>query len=166
MDMRIIEEFKEFSMRGNVIDMGIGVLLGTAFGKIVDSLVTDVILPPLSVLLGDVDVSNMYITLSGEEFNTLQEAKEHGAITINYGEFMNNIFHFAIIAVASFVTIKQMNKLRKLPSNASVKKSCPYCLTDIPVRAIRCPQCTSRLDKELVEENQDPDRPRINIRAS
>ncbi|WP_174496481.1 large conductance mechanosensitive channel protein MscL [Salirhabdus euzebyi] len=162
----MVEEFKEFAMRGNVIDMSIGVIIGTAFGKIVDSLVTDIMMPPLGVLMGNVNMSNLFINLSNEEYKTLAEAEAHGAATINYGEFLDSIFHFAIISFATFVTIKQMNKLRKLPSDAISKKSCPYCTTDIPNRATRCPQCTSILEGvEDIDESSRLATPKITIKA-
>ncbi|MGM8216747.1 large conductance mechanosensitive channel protein MscL [Bacillaceae bacterium W0354] len=157
----MIDEFKEFAMRGNVIDMAIGVIIGTAFGKIVDSLVSDMILPPFGVVLGEVDFSNLYINLSGEEYGSLQEAEADGAATINYGTFINHILHFTIVAFAAFVTIKQMNKLKNLPSDSIRKKTCPYCSSDIPIRATKCPLCTS--DLETKEGSKDEEPIRINI---
>jgi len=137
------------------MDMGIGVIIGSAFGKIVDSLVTDIIMPPIGLLLGRVDFSNLYINLTDRQYPSLFSAKEAGAATINYGLFINTILHFGIVAFATFITIRQLNKIRKAPSSFA-SKQCPICCMSIPTEARRCPNCTSILDKELFEEERKP----------
>lgn len=144
----MLREFKKFATRGNVLDMAIGVILGGAFGKIVSSLVDDIIMPPIGLMLGKVDFSNFYINLSGGSSKTLSEAKELGNVTINYGIFVNRVLDFVIIAFTIFIVIKQINKLRDKDENilSTVKtKSCPYCTYTIPLEAKRCPHCTSNL---------------------
>lgn len=153
--MRVIQEFKEFAIRGNVIDMGIGVIIGTAFGKIVDSLVTDIIMPPIGLLVGRVDFSNLYINLSTHRYASLSEAREAGAATINYGHFLNSVFHFGIVAFATFITIKQVNKLRSSPSSFT-SKQCPACSMAIPAEASRCPNCTTILDQSFTIPKEEP----------
>jgi len=143
------------------MDMGIGVIIGTAFGKIVDSLVTDIIMPPIGLLLGRVDFSNLYINLTDRKYSSLFEAEEAGAATINYGLFINSILHFGIVAFATFITIRQLNKMRKAPSSFT-SKQCPICFMNIPAEAKRCPNCTSILDKEISEKDHTP-KPKINI---
>ena len=137
--MGMIKEFKEFAMRGNVIDMAIGIIIGAAFGKIVSSLVNDVIMPPIGLLLGNIDFSNLAITLKGK-------TAEAGAVTIKYGIFVNTVLDFIIVAFAIFIVIRQMNRLKKkeeaLPVTA---KECPKCYSNIPIKATRCPNCTSEL---------------------
>lgn len=149
------DEFKTFAMRGNVIDMAVGIIIGAAFGKIVDSLVKDIIMPPLGWMLGKVDFSQLYITLPkiGEEsikYQTLEAAKEAGAVTINYGIFLNNVISFLLVAFAVFILIKFINKLRadkKEDAKAAepTTKSCPRCFSTIDIRASRCPNCTSEI---------------------
>ena len=146
---KIFEEFKEFAVRGNVVDMAVGILVGAAFGKIVSSLVEDIVMPPLSLIKGKVDFSNLYINLSGETYSSLQKAKEAGAATINYGLFINNIISFLIVAVCIFFIVKQINNLKRkedVDSIAPTQKSCPYCHSSISIKATRCPQCTSQLE--------------------
>ncbi|MFD1737670.1 large-conductance mechanosensitive channel protein MscL [Bacillus salitolerans] len=159
--MRFFQDFKEFAMRGNVIDMGIGVIIGTAFGKIVDSLVTDILMPPIGLLVGSVDFSNLFVNLTNSQYQTVLEAKEAGAATINYGIFVNTVIHFIIVAFATFLLIKQMNRLKKAPIESITKKECPHCFTNIPTLAKRCPNCTTHL-KEILIENSTPD---VNTRA-
>ncbi|MBP1889077.1 large conductance mechanosensitive channel [Clostridium moniliforme] len=149
-------EFKKFAMKGNVVDLAIGVVIGGAFGKIVTSLVNDIIMPLIGVVVGKVDFSNLYINLSGKHFNSLQEAKAAGAATINYGLFLNNIINFLIIAFSIFLVIRQINKVKKLAikKEAEAKpttKTCSYCFTEIPIEAVRCPHCTSKLSEEPLE---------------
>jgi large conductance mechanosensitive channel len=142
------KEFKEFIMRGNVMDMAVGIIIGAAFGKIITSFVNDVLMPPLGLLLGKVDFSNLFIALSGQSFATLEEAKKAGAVTLRYGLFINTIIDFIIVAFAIFLMIKQVNRLKKQPEAAPAApatKECPYCLSVIPIKAIRCPHCTSEL---------------------
>ena len=146
-------EFKEFAMKGNVIDLAIGVVIGGAFGKIVTSLVNDIIMPVVGSLVGKVDFSNLYINLSGQQFNSLQEAQAAGAATINYGLFLNNLINFLIIAFSIFIVIKQINKLKNFTMKKeevkveATEKDCPYCCTKIDIKATRCPHCTSVLEE-------------------
>ena len=144
----MFKEFKEFAMRGNVLDMAIGIIIGAAFGKIVTSLVTDVIMPPIGLLLGKLDFSNLYINLSGQPYASLAAAKVAGASTINYGIFVNTVIDFIIVAFVIFLLIRQVNKMKRQPEIAAAvptTKECPYCLSVIPVKAVRCPHCTSEL---------------------
>jgi large conductance mechanosensitive channel len=144
----MFKEFKEFAMRGNVLDMAIGIIIGAAFGKIVTSLVTDVIMPPIGLLLGKLDFSNLYINLSGLPYASLAAAKAAGASTINYGLFINTVIDFIIVAFVIFLLIRQVNKMKRQPEVAAAvptTKECPYCLSVIPVKAVRCPHCTSEL---------------------
>ena len=144
----MLEEFKEFTLKGNVVDLAIGVIIGSAFSKIITSLVNDVIMPPIGMILGEVDFSNLYINLSSGDFASLADAQAAGAVTINYGVFLNTVIDFLIVAFIMFMLIKQMNKLHKIAKNKPAKpttKECPYCLTAIPIKATRCPACTSEL---------------------
>lgn len=141
-------EFKAFVMRGNVLDMAVGIIMGVAFGKVVTSLVNDVLMPPIGRLLGNVDFSNFFITLSSQHFATLADAKKAGAATIAYGTFVNTIIEFVIVAFAVFVLIKWVNRLMPKPAAAPAPpstKDCGYCKLSIPVAATRCPHCTSQL---------------------
>lgn len=141
-------EFKKFALKGNMIDLAVGVIIGGAFGKIVTSLVNDIIMPLIGLLLGKVDFSNLFIVLGDGKFKTLAEAKAAGVSTLNYGLFINNIIDFAIMAFAIFFVIRQMNRLmpkKEDPKPAPVTKTCPHCLTDIHKDASRCPNCTSQL---------------------
>jgi large conductance mechanosensitive channel len=144
----MLKEFRDFAIKGNVIDLAIGVIIGTAFGRIVTSLVTDIIMPPLGVVLGKVDFSNMYINLSGKVFNSLADAKAAGAATINYGMFINTIIDFIIVAFVIFLMVRGINRMKKAPAPAPAApntKECPFCYTQIPIKATRCPNCTSEL---------------------
>lgn len=148
----MLKEFKEFAMRGNVIDMAVGIIIGAAFGTIVKSLVSDVIMPPIGLLLGNVDFSNLFIVLKhgaqAGPFATLAEANAAGAVTLNYGVFINTIISFLIVAFAIFIVIKNMNKLKRkdeAPAAAPTTKECPFCLSTIAIKAVRCPNCTSEL---------------------
>jgi len=140
-------EFRDFAMRGNAIDLAVGIIIGAAFGKIVSSLVNDILMPPIGVLLGKVDFSNLFLSLSGQHYASLAEAKTAGAATLNYGVFINNIIDFLIVAFAVFLLVQQVNRLTKKaePEAAPTTKECPYCFSKIPLRATRCPQCTSQL---------------------
>ncbi len=146
MSMGMLKEFKEFAMRGNVLDMAIGIILGLAFGKIITSLVNDIIMPPVGMLLGDVDFTNLFVSLSGQSYATLAEAQAAGAPTINYGIFINTIIDFLIVAFVIFLLVRQVNNMKRkeeaAPPNA---KDCPYCKESIPLQATRCPHCTSEL---------------------
>jgi large conductance mechanosensitive channel len=144
----MLKEFKEFISRGNVMDMAVGVIIGAAFGKIVGSLVEDVLMPPVGLLLGKVDFSNLFVNLSGTAYATLAEAKKAGAATLNYGLFLNAVISFLIIAFAVFLVVKQVNRLRRAEKAAPAPpstKECPHCFTAIPIKATRCPACTSDL---------------------
>ncbi len=143
------QEFKKFVMRGNVLDLAIGVIIGGAFGKIVTSFVNDILMPPIGALLGKVDFSNLFISLSGQKYASLAAAQEAGAATINYGLFFNTVLDFVIVALVIFLIIKQVNRMKREEPAAPVAptiKPCPYCFTDIPIKATRCPHCTSQLE--------------------
>lgn len=143
----MLKEFKEFALRGNVIDMAVGIIIGAAFGRIISSLVNDVLMPPLGLLLGNVNFSSLFINLSSKPASSLAEAQAVGAATINYGLFINAIIDFLLVAFALFMLIKQFNRLKSKPAKvqdeAPTIKSCPFCLTAIPIKASRCPACTS-----------------------
>jgi large conductance mechanosensitive channel len=141
----MLKEFKEFAMRGNVLDMAIGIILGGAFGKTVTSLVNDILMPPLGLALGKVDFANLFIDLSRRGYPTLVAAKAASAPTINYGLFFNTIIDFLLVAFAIFLLLRQINKLKRKPEAAPIVKECPYCLSNIPFKAIRCAHCTSEL---------------------
>jgi large conductance mechanosensitive channel len=144
----MLKEFKAFIMRGNVIDLAVAVIIGAAFGKIISSLVTDVLMPPIGLALGKVDFSNLYLNLTGTPFPSLAAAKAAGAATINYGLFLNATIDFAIVAFALFLVIRTANKMQAKmakPAEAPVSttKDCPYCFMTIPLKATRCGHCTS-----------------------
>jgi large conductance mechanosensitive channel len=140
------KEFKEFAMKGNVMDMAVGIIIGAAFGKIITSFVNDVLMPPIGLLLGRVDFSKLFISLSNQSFATLEEAKKAGVVTINYGSFLNTVIDFLIVALVIFLVIRQINRLKKEPEPAiPISKDCPYCFSEIPIKATRCPSCTSEL---------------------
>jgi large conductance mechanosensitive channel len=143
----VLKEFKEFAMRGNVMDLAVGVIIGAAFGKIVSSLVEDVLMPPLGALLGNVDFSAKFINLSGKSFETLAEAKKINAATLNYGMFLNTVINFLIVALAVFLVMHQVNRWTKKPETpaAPTTKDCPQCAMTIPIAAKRCGHCTSQL---------------------
>ena len=147
----MMKEFKAFAMRGNVVDMAVGIIIGAAFGAIVKSLVDDVIMPPIGMLLGNVDFSNLFIVLkegvaAAAPYASLADAKKAGAVTINYGVFVNSMISFAIVAFAVFLLIKNINKMKKDEAPAApVTKECPYCASAIAIKATRCPHCTSEL---------------------
>lgn len=144
----ILQEFKDFSLKGNVVDMAVGVMIGAAFGKIVTSLVNDILMPPLGLVTGRLDFSNLYINLSGQAYKSLPEAQAAGAATINYGLFLNTIVNFAIVAMAIFLLIRQINRLRSEPqAPAPACKHCPYCISEIPIAAVKCAHCTADLSK-------------------
>jgi large conductance mechanosensitive channel len=149
----MFKEFKEFVMRGNVIDMAVGIVIGAAFGTIVQSLVKDVIMPPIGLLLGNIDFSNIFTVLKPGEavgpYATLAEAQEAGAVTMNWGMFIMTIISFLIIAFAIFMIIKQINKLKReeeAPPAEPTTKDCPFCFSAIAIKATRCPFCTSQLE--------------------
>ncbi len=143
----MLKEFKEFAMRGNVLDMAVGIIIGAAFGKIVTSFVTDILMPPLGLLIGKTDFSGLFLNLSGKGYATLVEAKAAGAPTLNYGMFLNTVVDFLIVAFAIFLLVKQVNRMTRKPAPAAAPttKDCPYCISAIPIKAVRCPNCTSEL---------------------
>jgi large conductance mechanosensitive channel len=150
----MLKEFKEFAIKGNVMDMAVGIIIGAAFGTIVGSLVNDVLMPPIGLLLGSVDFSNLFVVLKqgagSMPYATLAEAKQAGAVTINYGQFINSIINFLIVAFAIFMMVRWINKLKRQsepPAAAPTTKECPYCLSAVALKAVRCPQCTSELKK-------------------
>jgi len=152
--MKMLEEFKKFAMRGNVVDMAVGIIIGGAFGTIVKSLVSDVIMPPIGLLLGGVDFADWFITLkegaTAGPYATVAAAKEAGAVTLNAGLFINSMISFLIVAFAVFLLIKGMNSLQKKaeePEAEPTEKDCPHCFTAIPMKATRCPHCTSELNE-------------------
>ena len=141
----MLKEFRQFAMRGSVIDLAVGVIIGAAFGKIVTSFVSDVLMPPIGLLLGNVDFSSLFIALNGQAYASLAEAQAAGAPTLNYGLFINTVIDFVIVAFAIFLLIRAINRMhRPAPADATTK-DCPYCFSAIPVKATRCPQCTSQL---------------------
>lgn len=142
----MFESFKSFVARGNVIDLAVGMMIGTAFGKIVNSLVNDILMPPLGILLGKVNFNNLYINLTGHHYQSLKQAEAAGAATINYGLFINAIVDFFIIAILLFIAIRQLEHMRsrKVPE-VQPMQTCPFCLSNIPLGAVRCPNCTSHL---------------------
>lgn len=142
----MLKEFKSFAMKGNVIDLAVGVVVGGAFGKIVTSLVNDMIMPIMGVIIGNVDFTNLFITLNGMDYASLSEAQAAGAPTINYGIFINTVLEFLIISFSIFIVLKQLNKFKKKEAPAVTTKKCPHCFTDINIKATRCPNCTSVLD--------------------
>ena len=144
----MLEDFKAFILKGNVMDLAVGVIIGASFGKIVTSLVTDVLMPPLGLVLGKVDFSNLYINLSGTPVPSLAEAKKAGVPTINYGLFINTVLDFLIVAFCIFVVVKQVSKFQKKVVAAATKE-CQYCLSSINLAATRCPNCTSILSDTL-----------------
>ena len=145
----MLKKFKAFIMKGNVIDIAVGIIIGAAFGKIVTSLVSDVIMPPLGLLIGKLDFSNLFINLSRQTFPSLALAKAAGAPTINYGVFVNVVIDFLIIALVIFLLIKQVNRLKAQPQPVPPNtKECPFCYTGIPIKAVRCPNCTSVLEEK------------------
>jgi large conductance mechanosensitive channel len=142
----MLKEFKEFAMKGNVLDMAVGIVIGAAFGKIVSSFVDDVMMPPIGRLVGHVDFSNMFIPLNGQHYDTLAAAKAAGAATLNYGLFLNTMINFLIVAFAVFLLVKQVNRMKRAPApSAPTTKECPMCLSTIPLKATKCAHCTAEL---------------------
>jgi len=143
----VLKAFKEFAMRGNVLDMAVGIIIGAAFGKIVSSLVDDVLMPPIGRLLGSVDFSGLFINLSSKSYETLADAKKAGAATLNYGLFINTVINFLIVAFAVFILVQQVNRWTKKPEAAAAPstKECPQCAMTIPIAAKRCGHCTSQV---------------------
>lgn len=141
----MLKEFKEFAVKGNMIDMAVGIIIGAAFGQIVSSLVKDVIMPPIGLLLGKVDFSGLFVNLSGTDYTSLAEAQKANAATLNYGLFINNVINFLIVALTVFLLVKQINRLKRAPAPAApTTKDCPQCLSKIPLNAKKCAFCTSQ----------------------
>jgi len=148
----MLKDFKEFAMRGNVVDMAVGIIIGAAFGTIVNSLVSDVIMPPIGLILGNVDFASLFIVLKDGKvagpYESLAAAKAAGAVTVNYGLFMNTIINFLIVVFAVFLLVRNINKLRRekeAPPAMPTTKECPYCLSVVSIKATRCAHCTSEL---------------------
>lgn len=146
----MLKEFKEFVMRGNVLDLAVGIIIGAAFGAIVKSLVDDVLMPPVGLALGNVDFSNLFLVLkegakAASPYATLAEAKAAGAVSLNIGLFLNSIVAFLIVAFAIFLVVRLANRMKPPAAPPVTTKDCPYCKMPIPVGATRCPQCTSEL---------------------
>jgi large conductance mechanosensitive channel len=143
----MLKEFKAFALRGNVIDLAVGVIIGTAFGKIITSLVNDILMPPIGLLLGKVDFSNLFVNLGSVKYASLADAQAAGAATLNYGVFLNTLIDFIIVALVIFLLIRQVNRLTTKPAPAAeaTTRECPYCITQVSVKATRCPNCTSEL---------------------
>lgn len=142
------KEFKEFAMRGNVLDMAVGIIIGASFGKIVSSFVEDVLMPPIGLLSGNIDFKQLFLSLSGASFATLEEAKKAGAPTINYGLFINTVLDFILVALAVFLLVRIVNRWKSAPAPAPAPtptRECPFCLSAIPPKAVRCSHCTSEV---------------------
>lgn len=139
----MLKEFKEFAVKGNMIDMAVGIIIGAAFSGVVGSLVKDVIMPPIGRIVGSVDFSGLFVNLSGTKYATLAEAQKANAATLNYGLFLNTIINFLIVAFAVFILVKQINRLKRPAAAAPTTKDCPHCLSKVPVNAKKCAFCTS-----------------------
>lgn len=147
--MSIFKEFKEFAIKGNMIDLATGVIIGGAFGKIVTSLVNDIVMPLISLFTGKVDFSKLFLSMDGVHYETLEQASEANAATLNYGLFITNVIDFLIISVVIFIVIKQINRFKAKPvKQKATTKECPFCKTSIHLEAVRCPHCTSNLTEE------------------
>jgi len=141
----VLKEFKEFAMKGNVLDMAVGIIIGAAFGKIVSSLVADILMPPFGFIIGKLDFSSLFFDLSGKGYRSLAEAKAAGAPTINYGVFLNATIDFLIVSFAVFLLVRQVNKFRRPAPAAAAPRTCPFCCSPVAAAATRCPACTSQL---------------------
>ncbi|MFZ0820021.1 MAG: large-conductance mechanosensitive channel protein MscL [Candidatus Acidiferrales bacterium] len=143
----MFKEFREFAMKGNVLDMAVGIIIGAAFGKIIASMVSDVLMPPLGLLLHHVDFSKLFIALDGNSYPTMEAAKAAGAVTLNYGIFLNTIIEFLIVAFSVYLLIRTVNRWTRKPAPAAAPttRPCPYCCSEIPLKATRCPQCTANV---------------------
>lgn len=162
--MGLFKEFRQFTMRGSAIDMGVGMVLGAAFSGFIDSLVTDILLPPIGLLYSKMNFENLYVSLDGSSYPSLLAAKEAGAVTINYGLFITAVVRFIIILFAVFVVIRQINRWKKPhqhPIDSMMKKECPYCCMPIPIKASICPNCSSTLEKEPERWKSKPPRWRL-----
>jgi large conductance mechanosensitive channel len=145
----MLKEFREFAARGNVIDLAVGLILGAAFGKIVTSLVSDIVMPPIGMVIGRVDFKNLFVALDGQHYASIAEAQKAGAATINYGVFANTIIEFIVVAFVIFLMVRQINKLKTPEPTPPTEDSrdCPFCVSRIPAKAVRCPHCTSELKR-------------------
>ena len=142
----MLKEFKQFATRGNVVDMAVGIIIGAAFGRMITSLVGDILMPPIGLILGRVDFSGLFLNLSGKSYDTLAAAKAAGAATINYGVFLNTVVDFLIVAFVIFLLVRQIIRWTKpAPAAPPATKECPYCFSTIAARATRCPNCTSQM---------------------
>ena len=141
----MIKEFKEFAMRGNVMDMAVGIIIGAAFGQIVNSFVQDILMPPIGRLIGHVNFADLFANLSGGRYDTLAAAKAAGAATINYGVFLNTVINFLIVAFVVFLLVRQLNRMMPRPTPAPAARECPYCLSAVPIKAVKCAYCLSEL---------------------
>jgi large conductance mechanosensitive channel len=141
----VFKEFKQFAMRGNVLDLAIGIVIGAAFGTIVTSFINDILMPPIGLLLGGVDFKDFFVALNHGTYKSLAEAKAAAAPVIAYGQFLNTVINFLIVAFAVFILVKQVNRMKPVPAPAAATKECPYCVSAIALKATRCPQCTSSL---------------------
>jgi len=148
----MFKEFKKFALKGNVIDLAVGVIIGGAFGKIISSLVSDIIMPPIGMLLNGVDFSELFISLDGTKYISLKDAQDAASPTLNYGLFINNIIDFLIVAFIIFLVVRAINRIQKQvgleEDKKPTKKDCPFCLSSIPIKATRCPQCTSQITEK------------------
>lgn len=160
--MGFYREFKEFAKYGNMMDMSVGIIIGAAFSKIVDSIVGDLFMPPIGYLLTNVEFSNLFINLSDNHYDTVEEAKEAGAVTINYGQFLNELIEFSVVMFVMFLIIRQWNRFRRSEEQPAAvdQKECPYCLGKIPSKALKCQYCTADL------QNEKKGSPKINIKVS
>ena len=155
---KILTEFKQFAVRGNLVDMTIGITVGAAFGRIATSLVNDVLMPPIGLLLSEVDFANLYINLTKTSYASLADAKAAGAATINYGTFLNTVISFLLVALVVFLLVRQVNRMKRRdeapPPAAPTAKECPYCLSQVPLKATRCAYCTSTLEAVVAADAQ------------
>jgi large conductance mechanosensitive channel len=141
----VLKEFREFAARGNVVDLAVGVIIGAAFGKIVTSLVNDIVMPPIGMLIGRIDFRNLFVAINGQSYASLADAQKAAAPTINYGLFLNTVLEFLIVAFVIFLLVRQINRLKEPAPAAPAQKDCPRCISKIPAEATRCPHCTSDL---------------------
>jgi large conductance mechanosensitive channel len=145
------KDYKAFIMRGNVLDLAVAVIIGAAFGAIVTSMVNDIVMPPIGLLLGKVDFKDLFVSLNGQSYPTLAAAKAAAAPVIAYGQFLNTVINFLIVAFVIFIVVKQVNRFQKAPAPAApTTKDCPFCFTSIPIAAKRCPNCTSQLSSSEI----------------
>lgn len=150
-ESKMLKEFKEFAIKGNAVDLAVGVIIGAAFGKIVTSLVEDIIMPPIGLFAGHLDFSNLFVALNGQVYPNLKAAKDAGAPILAYGLFLNNVINFIIVAFAVFLLVRQINKMKSGEDEKPAAKECPYCKQSIAIEASRCPHCTSQVEPGLPE---------------